>query len=272
LQSLDGALTQVGRTDPSLLERALALVEENDDLPGLGRVLNSLGINAYYAGQWTEALEFYRRGVEAKQRAGDLEGATMSIHNRAEILSNQGRYDEAQELFREALRAARASGLRMVVGYVTMNLGRLAARTTRFEEAHAMFDSAGETLRSTGSRSFVFETHVLRIECLVFEGRHREALERAATALDRAASLGQLELRGPTIERSIGYALCQDRRPQEAVPHFERSLELARAAGARYDIALTLRAIAETRGETSAEADDLFRQLGVVALPSVPLP
>jgi class 3 adenylate cyclase/Tfp pilus assembly protein PilF len=271
-QTLDGSLTQVGRSEPALLERSLALFEELGDLLGLGATLNNLGINAYYAGRWNEALDLYRRSAEAKRRSGDVEGSAIAIHNEAEILCDQGHFDEAEALFRDALRAARAAGLSMTQAFVTANLGRLAARTQRFDDAHSLLDEAAEHLAAIGSQALALETDARRVECLVLEGRHGEARELAERALGRAAELGQTGNLGPALERLLGYALCQDRRRDESASHFERSLELARNADATYEKAMTLRAIADTRHEASVASAELFEQLGVVALPSVPLP
>jgi class 3 adenylate cyclase/tetratricopeptide (TPR) repeat protein len=269
---LDGALTQVGRIDEALTQQNLDLCEEVGDLRGLGATLINLGIHAYYAGRWSDALDFYHRSAQVKERMGDVEGSAMIVHNEAEILCDQGRFDEAEKLFREALRVARASGHRLIESFVTANLGRLAARTSRFEEAHELLDAAAEQLSAIGSRGLALETDVRRAECFVLEGRHRDALDVAEGALARAGEGGQLDVVGPALERTLGYALFQTRRPDEALPHFERSLELARISKANYEIALTLKALADTYGGESAEAEEIFARLGVIATPHVPLP
>jgi tetratricopeptide (TPR) repeat protein len=272
LSVLDGSLTQVGRVDPAVTERALALYEELDDVKGLGATLNHLGIHAYYEGRWSEALDFYKRSHEAKERSGDVEGSAMALHNEAEILCDQGHYEEADALFRDALRVAKAAGHPLIEAFVTANLGRLEARRLCFEQAHELLDEASEKLAAIGSGNMVLETDVRRAECLVLEGRHREALELSGRALARAGELGRLASLGPSLERTLGYALRQERRAGESLPHFEESLRLAREAQAEYEVALTLRALAETSGNGSRDADEVFERLGVVATPRVPLP
>jgi hypothetical protein len=77
------------------------------------------------------------------------------------------------------------------------------------------------------------------------------------------------------IERLIGYALVQGRRPDEAGAHFGRSLELARGLGADLEIALTLKAMADTSlagPEAARESEGILARLGVVSLPRIPLP
>ena len=77
------------------------------------------------------------------------------------------------------------------------------------------------------------------------------------------------------IERLIGYALVQGRRNDEAAPHLERSLELARGLDADLEIALTLKALADTGlagADAADESEEILGRLGVVLVPKTPLP
>ena len=80
-------------------EQALAVYEEIGDHIGQGHVLNNMGVDAYYRGQWDAALDLYRRSEKARERAGDVVGAAAEGNNIGEILSDQGRFEEAAELF-----------------------------------------------------------------------------------------------------------------------------------------------------------------------------
>src|SRR6185312_15397777 len=116
------------------------------------------------------------------------------------------------------------------------------------------------------------EADMRRVECLVLEGRPGEALELVEQAVARAGELGRLATLGAPLERSLGYAIHQSGRAAEARPHFEESLRLGREARAEYQVALTLRALAETSGGSTSESEELLERLGVVATPAVPLP
>lgn len=257
------------------LELARPIYEELGDLRGLGAVLSNLGIHAYYEGRWDEALDFYRESRAVKERVGHVLGAVIQVNNEAEILSDQGRTDEALALFEEYLRYARASGGGFHEGVALSNLGRAAARSGRFDDAHRLFDRALAVFAELSAERFAVEAKARLAECLVIEGRYREALDVANDCRESAAKspVGGVEA---LIERSIGYALHQARRPEEGRPHFEESLRIARELKVEYEVALTLRAMAATRYPTSddvgAEADEILARLGVVSLPSVPLP
>jgi hypothetical protein len=133
-----------------------------------------------------------------------------------------------------------------------------------FTEAVALFERIG-------SRGFELEGRAREAECLVFEGRHGDAISLLDGRVDA-------EQTGPTrilLERTLGYALHQARRPDEARQHLEEAARLAKQVGSEYETALSLRALADTRNagpEARTEADATLERLGVVLVPHVPLP
>ena len=207
-------------------------------------MLNNLGVHAYYEGRWDGVA---RRSIAesraAKELVGDVIGAAVQMNNEAEILSDQGHLDEALPLFDDWLRACRASGYAFGVGVALSNLGRVAARGSRFADAYGLFDDALDQFAQLSSERFANETRARMAECLVIEGSHARALELGLACREaaRKSPVGGLEA---LIERTIGYALCQARRRDEATPHFEESLRLAREQKAEFEVALTLRAMA----------------------------
>ncbi|HEY7732521.1 MAG TPA: tetratricopeptide repeat protein [Gaiellaceae bacterium] len=253
-------------------ERALAIYEELRDDKGQGEALNNLGIVHYYAGRWDVAGDCYRRSREAKLRAGNVIGAAISAANEAEILSDQGRLDEAEVLFREMQRLCRAAGHAVGAAVATGNLARAAARAGRFEQARELYAEALDVFEAVGAARWILETRARLAECDVFEGRHREALE----LVEQCRAEQPAGVPEALLERVYGYALCQARRPDEARPHFDRSIAVARELKARYEEVLTQRAIVDTGRAAdpalAAEVDETLARLGVVSLPRVPLP
>lgn len=271
---LGTAENEIGRAGQAALESAVEMLGETGELVLQANALNNLGIAAYYKGRWDEALEYYRRGGEVSRRAGDVVNAARAGNNEAEILSDQGRVAEAQRLLEEALRIWRAAGYTVGVALATSNLGRAAARAGRFEEAHRLLDEALRDFGQIGAESFVLDTDARRAECLVFEGRHREALRQTTALLARVERSGWMGAIAAWLERLRGYALLQAREPRRAREPFEASLALARELGARYELALTLLGLAELpgAGAEAAEAGEILAGLGVVSTPRIPLP
>jgi len=265
---------QLGTHDTSDFERALPIYEEMGNVLAQGNVLNNLGIAAQFDGRWDDALAFYRRSREAHGRAGAVVFAAGGTNNEGEILLDQGRVEEAETLFGAALAVYRGAEFPFGVGAATANLGRAAAAASRFADAHLLLEQALASFEEIGSESFALDTRARIAECLVIEGRHREALDAATTALAETRARGEVTPRLPLLERLVGYALHQGRRPDDALAHFETSLELAREQRSGFDEAMALKALAGTGldPQRGAAADALLASLGVVAAPRIPLP
>ena len=256
-----------GRRVPEHRDEALAILEEVGDLARLTGLQTNVGIEAYFDGRWDDALDWYRRSGESAARIGDVVSVARTQSNEAEIVSDRGQFDEARALFGQALRVWRAADYPLGVALATSNLGRVMARSGEFEEAHRLLEDALAQFEELGAEAYVDETRARLAECLVFEGHHQQALAALAPLCEPGSA--QLAI----AERLAGYAVVQSRAGfEEAKPHFERSLEAAEAAGAEYEVGLTLRAIAETSGVDDGRAAEILGSLGVVSTPSVPLP
>lgn len=166
----------------------------------------------------------------------------------------------------------RAARYPVGIALATSNLGRVAARARRFDEALKLLAEALIDFESLGSEAFVHETEARRAECFVLAGRYQEALGIVPGVLEAA---GENPILCAFLERLLGYALVQARRPEEARPRFERSVDLAREREADYELALTLEALARTGlGDSGAETESkaILERLGVLSTPRVPLP
>ena len=257
------AAVHSGRRDPQHRDDALVILEEVKDFARLTNLQNNFGIEAHLDGRWQEAVEWYRRGGESARRVGDVVNEARAKYNEAEVLSDQGRLDDAREQLEEALRVWRAARYQVGIAIATAQLGRVAARAGAFAEAHRLLEEALELFTGLGAEALIAETSTWLAECLVLEGRYMEALEAVAT----------LPEGDPMVERLTGYAIVQSRAPlAQAKPHFETSLAAARAANRPYELALTLRALAETTRNQDQEADRILSELGVVSTPRIPLP
>ena len=253
-------------------ELAVPIFDELRDFRGKGNSLNNLGIRFYYEGRWEEALDAYAAAREALQRGGYVIGEGMAANNEGEIASDQGHFERAEEAFLHMLRASRAAGYAIGAALATSNLARVAARARRFDEARSLYAEAIDAFGAIEAHYYVADARARLAECHVLEGRYGEAIDLAAATLADESAGDAVRI---LAERALGYALHQARRPDEARPHLEASLRLARTATSEYDVALTLRALAETgHGDATAgaDADAILERLGVATLPRVPLP
>ncbi len=280
LYVLDWAHATQGRFDEAVhSQRALAIYEELGNLERQGAILNNLGAIAYYQGRWDEALGLYERAEQVWERSGDRWSASFAVVNRAEVLLDQGRLAEAEPLMRESLRIARASGSGSRIAETARYMGVLLTRLGRFDEARPLLAEAQAEFERAGEWSEALVAEARLAELLVFERSAAEALDLAQRALARLERYEGIVALEPVLHRVRGLALLQLGRPGEAQAALSESLESARRAGADYEIALALDALAalglpdgEPPEPAGRERDAIFARLGVVATPEIPLP
>lgn len=245
---------------------ALPIYEQLGDLLGQANVLNNLGVNAYYEGRWTESLELYERSRSARERAGDVVGAATAANNIGEILSDQGHLARAHDLLSAALRTWRAADYPVGVALATSNLGRVAARSGRTDEAFALLSEAEQRFADIKAEAFVLETRARRAEALIAAGRYVEAWEAASDVLLAAGESAQPVLVS-MAHRLRGLALLHSNGQDRARECLLQSAAVARDAGATYEVALTLRVLAELDDDEAGarQAADMLAGLGVVS-------
>lgn len=269
---LDSTLTDLGRPEMKYREMALPVFEEIGDLLGQANVLNNLGIDAYYEGDWEAALDLYERSRGARERAGDVVGAATAANNIGEILSDQGHITTAEALFRQARQTFRNANYPVGVALTTSNLGRAAGRAGRIEEAIELLTAALEGFRSIRADMFVVETQARLAELLVSAQRYEQALVLSMTMQSVVGDAGSAMM--AMVQRTEGLAAAGTGSLDKAREHLLESLRVGRESSVMYEVGLTLRALAKVErdlgldGEAAAhdeEAASILTRLGVGA-------
>jgi tetratricopeptide (TPR) repeat protein len=256
---------------------ALPIYEELGDLLRQGYVLNNLGMDAYNEGDWEAAIRLYERSREALLRAGAWVEAADADNNIAEILSDQGHLEEAERLVRVTAVTHRAAEYPMGVAFSIQHLGRIAARAGRRDEAREVLGDALARWKAIGDDAHVIETEAKLAEAQLLEGDGEGALPLLESALARAERLEVIPWLLALLTRLHAFALAQTGSRDAALPEVERSIAIARDAGARYELALSLGALVRLdpgRADAAALAAEnaaLLTDLGVVAIATIPV-
>ena len=262
------------REGRSSLEAALRVYQRIGDPAGESNVRNNIGVDAYYDGNWREAVEEYTLSRAARERVGDVVGAATTANNIAEILSDQGHFQPAEELFREALDVFGASGYAMGEALVESNLGRLATRQGRAQETVPLLQRALERFQGIQAGAFVQETRVRLAEALLAAGEQEKA-RRELEELDGLPRADRLPAAEPGLERVRGRLLAACGELDAGRLALLASLEAADGLGADYERFLTLEALADCLPErlSDAKQDEMRRiaqQLDLRGLASGP--
>jgi tetratricopeptide (TPR) repeat protein len=250
------------------------LYEQLGDLVGQAGVLQNLGIEAYYAGDWPKALELYERSRTFYERVGNVVSAADASNNIAEIYSDQGRLDEAKALFEEIVASSKQTGQQEQEALARSNLGYVEARNANLDEAASILEAAAELFEELGATSFVLETKARIAEVAALKNDGARALELADELLAYGGDAAGMATLRSTTHRVRGTALSQLGRLDEAGAEIDMSIAIAREAGATFQLALALDVLARVDGDRDAasESAELLRQLGVERVPRPPLP
>lgn len=263
-------VTASAEGDGAHARRALGILWRLGDQPWLeARAFNQLGIRAYFAGRWSEAVGFYSDSRDACDRAGDRWTAAVESANIAEVLADQGHLSAAEPVLAEALDTYRAAGTRAFIADGTRLLGRLASRSGDAARGRQLLAAARDIYASDGESLQVLVTDAILAESLLRAGDFDDAMNLAERALARVAGLPGRHLVAPLALRVLGVTLSALRRePARAREALRESVELAREHDARYELALSEQALSDLYpGDVSdaelTERDLLFGELGV---------
>jgi len=198
----------LGRMDGALesVSDALAGLERVDDPVQRATVHRTAGVVFWEVEVHDRALSHYQRALEYSRDAGDAVSIGRTAGNIGNLHTTLGNFDDAERYHREALSAFESSNFRQGVAGTLVNLGALALR---------------------------------RAVNLDEQGRSQAAIDAHRSNLDyNRRALGLFEQIGNP--RGIAYAadnvaraLVSLKRPEEALPVHQRSLQLRRQVGDR---------------------------------------
>ncbi|GAA1055165.1 hypothetical protein GCM10017608_20170 [Agromyces luteolus] len=267
-QVLDAAYVMLGHSAKAVYgERALAIYEELGDLPGTAVVTNNLGGQAYWQGEWEEAVGYYARARDAFLRAGNEAEAATCGANIGEVLVSQARFGDAEEVLVPSVRVLRAHGLVDAAIFAEIQLARLHLLRGDDGAMERLVALRAEAVR-TGQVQSAIEAAILVAHGLVLAGDPQEALDTLAETEQRAG--GEAELYGSTIARTRGLALAALGRTEEARDAVASGLAQAREQGLAFEVAQLRLIEADLTEDVSAahaireEAEEVLRGLGVV--------
>jgi class 3 adenylate cyclase/tetratricopeptide (TPR) repeat protein len=257
---------------------ALRIYRELGDLAGEAKILHNLGVGAYFAGRWDEALEYFRQGKQACVTIGDTVGAAGTADAIGEVLADQGSLDEAETQLRGSLRIWKAAGDGLAYANCLRVLGTALLRAGRLKEALQHLESARDAFVEIGAQGEAAGTDAKIAEYHVAIGDAEVAIALVARTL-RTSPSDATSPEAPLLHRVRAYALAQLRDVGAAREAFLESLNAGRARGAEHEVALTLMSLLrldamEGRSRDQALADEahaLVQRLDMVAVPAMPL-
>ena len=267
--ALSTAALQAQRADyvaaGASLARALELGERHGAEDVIAEAANQLGVIATLTGDARQAVTHYRRSIELYGRLENVRMLATVRSNLYSALRRLGRYDEALAELNASLAIRQRMGDPWAMGTSYNNLGELDRQRGRLEEALAHFAKARETWDVIGYGSGVALADLGL-------GAVHAALGDAAAAreklLEAERGFGANKTYLPDLYRFRAEAELVAGDLDAAEDAATRSLDRARDANARHQVAMTERVLGEialARGERERARELAERSLGSLA-------
>ncbi len=218
-------------------------------------ITGNSGILAMRCGQLMRAEADFKHAIMLVEQCNELLGRVVFSPYLALLLAEQGKISEAQSILHSALTIARRLQLVPYMGYVLITLGNIRlvqAMTEHKDEQIGIFDEASTHLlkraRKTLERALTFEGIDVEIHlegCLTLLevswllDRNALIYEQVALLRTKSEQCGLTRLL-PRIERLLGTIQAANNSQEQAVLHFEQSLQYARRYNLRCEYGRTL--------------------------------
>ncbi len=242
-----------GGAESEGLREALAIAEEVGALGRASVIRGNLGVIAFFAGRWDEAMSWYSSSRDMNVRTGDLVDAALVDTNIAELLVKRGRLDEAEPLLERAIRCLRASEFAEGVSCAELQLARLLVERGELEKADRLLERVAEVFASLGQTSRSLECALLQAESALRAGEPSAALEGVERAV--AAAREDAALLAPQIAHTRARALAALGRHAEAQREVETGLASAQEQDLAYETGMLLLARTEITRLQGGEPD-----------------
>lgn len=133
------------RTD---LKQALAYLEGLDDPSRRARVLDSLAINSYYAGDYPQATALALESLGLSELTNNADGAAFSLNFLGSCAKAQGDFAKSREYFERSASAYRAMNDEIGAAMVMNNLGNLLQAQGDLQGAQTFYVDASAMLKA----------------------------------------------------------------------------------------------------------------------------
>jgi tetratricopeptide (TPR) repeat protein len=249
--------------DPETLVRALMAIDDAEHqlgLPSTGRyteealevcVANglkyqesvarlNLGVWAFFAGRWDEAIDYYRSSRIVALEAGNACGAAETDVNLGEVLISRGEVNEAERILKDAIRVLRVSQMEWEATYGETMISRVYLFRREYDTAEALLSQIVERFLSMKSPTVALEAILIRAEVASSLGEFERALDlvdqgEAFTGGHRGPLASRMALQRATAYHGLD-------RLEECAIAIDDGLRVAREQSQPYEEALLLHA------------------------------
>ncbi|HEX6693402.1 MAG TPA: tetratricopeptide repeat protein, partial [Longimicrobiales bacterium] len=213
-------------------EESLEIAEAAGLMSAVTSALNCLGILTQLRGEVEMATDYYRRARALAESTGDDLRVAMVDQNLATLAQIRGRFDEAVHSYKSAHVRFRALGNHQLTASILTNLGFLHAELQQWVEAENCLDDAFVLAHELRDPSLLGAIELNRANLNI----KQNAFDRARDCLDQAFEIkARAGDRGGIADTYVAYGSLfrAMQRPNLAVAHLEKAVDIARGCEER---------------------------------------
>jgi predicted ATPase/Tfp pilus assembly protein PilF len=257
------------------LEAALALPDagqagDPSQIALRADALSGAGQLAQMQGDYTQASELYREGLELRRGLGDAAGIAEILAGQGRVALRLGDYAAAQAHFEESLKLWQEAGNQAGIADVLAGQGRVARRQGDLLAAQGHFEQSLTLYQRLNAHTSIAEAYINLGSVARLQGNYLQAKTHYQNSLELSRKLGNQ--RGIAMAlANLGNVALEQGDYQSAKQAFEESLVIFRQLEAKTNIAVSLSnlgRVAHLLGDESqaqqffAESLALHRELG----------
>ena len=180
----------------SLLEDVLPVLEGKRHASLAARCRFQLGNLALHEGRFEEAVVEHQRALAARRELGEVRGVCASTSALGAVSLAAGNYPQALHWYRASEAAAQRAGEEVELGWALLGLGRTLGRLGDFDAAAVKLRAAVGIRRRGADEEGRAAARLALAESELQLGRAQEALEGAQEALFHLSMVGRPGARG----------------------------------------------------------------------------
>jgi serine/threonine protein kinase/tetratricopeptide (TPR) repeat protein len=178
------AQAQIGRGEEArkTLEEALNLARGSDNQTQIAQVLNNLGDNSLYQGDFKSASSFYQQAQQAALRTGDRHLILLTKANLAILSARQDASPSVANTLRNLAVEADSLGMKYLSLECSLYLAQALIHSKRYPQASEELLRTLNRSEKLGLRSLSAQCHYFLARCYQLSGKPKEAVNQLSEA------------------------------------------------------------------------------------------
>ena len=212
------------------LQQALKHLEQVDDPSRRSRVLDSLAITNYYAGDYPQAIALTKESLRISEDTDNKDGMAFSLNFLGSCAKAKGDYEESRAYFERAVSAYRMIQSEIGAAMVLNNLGNLLQAQEEYEGARQYYIESSEILKTHDHVHGAATTLANAGKLALKQGKHDDARSLLGESLEMKRKINDLRGEAVALAGLADVSLAKDEL-SEAKEDLQNALKLVLQVG-----------------------------------------